>query len=105
MSEFLYRAFDLRQKKHCRCLSSNNIKNEGSSRKTDDFEYCAGIAFDIDVHKEGVDTEKLISDTLERIMELINIGTIPRATITLHSGRGFWLHYRFNNNYPASEYD
>ena len=69
---------------------------EGEVKRTKDrFGYIGGINLDLDLHKDGVPTEELVSKTIEEIISWIKDGVIPMPNLFIHTGRGVALHYRY----------
>ncbi len=82
----------------------HTLKSDAMDRCKGSFEYIGGIPLDIDVHKEGAETETIVSDTLEKFMTAIESGLIPMPTIIILTGRGLAAHYRYAEPVSGSEW-
>ena len=80
------------------------LKPDAINRRKTSFDYIGGIPLDIDVHMEGIDTEIIVSETIEKLMAAIDRGLIPKPTIIIHTGRGIAVHYRYRVPVSASEW-
>ncbi len=78
-----------------------NIEHaDTETRRKEDFEYVCGVPLDIDIHSGGIDTEDMVSESIQRFMRLF-----PEPTIMIHSGRGMGVHYRYREPLSMTEWD